>query len=221
MPSMPAAQPARNGSVLGLESLIEMTMMFVHVHWALTRFRGRMVLRWTKVTDKATASVRSGGDNFISDIDWTLMILFDKLQTLSFRLSKLLPTTSSPTDDWQSLIYIEMRSMHMQTAYTMTLENMYGAAWWRLLQKAMHHTLKPRNENTIHTYLLSHVNTLFIWNENRSKHILSHILSRSLIYCTLFPFEIWNMNSEIVNEIESSSYVLFRTRRSKKNIINV
>lgn len=41
-----------------------------------------------------------------------------------------------------------------------------------------------------------------IWNENRSKHILSHILSRLshfslLIYCTLFPFKIWNMNFEI------------------------
>lgn len=108
----------------------------------------------------------------------------------------------------------------MQMAYTMTSENTYEAAWWRwwrLLQKAMHHTPEPRNENTIHTYLLSHVNTLFIWNENRSKHILSHILSRSLIYCTLFPFEIWNMNSEIVNEMESSSYVLFRTRRCKKH----
>lgn len=63
---------------------------------------------------------------------------------------------------------------------------------WKYTRKYKHiHSFEQRCS-------LSHVNTLFIWNENRSKHILSHILSLLEYLLHVISFLIWNMNFEIV-----------------------
>lgn len=100
------------------------------------------------------------------------------------------------TQDSWNLIYIKMSLMYANGLVTQWLQKIYVHVdddGDEDFQHAMHHTLKPGTVLYIYLLYVSHVNTLFISTENRSKHILSHILSLSLIYCTMFPlkYEIW------------------------------
>lgn len=84
----------------------------------------------------------------------------------------------------------------------------------------MHHTHKLPPSNDIHTYIYYHTWTRSSFEMKIALSIFCHTFYlSSLIYCTLFPLKIWNMNFEIANKMESSSCIYTHFERASYPII--